>query len=82
MTIKVGERGQPFRIDASFVMSGNSGLEIKITDPDGVETTFTKSTTPAVSAPAVALVNDKELGNVPASEYWELTTTTTAPFAK
>ncbi len=73
MTIKKGEIGQPFRIDASFVMSGSTGLEILFTKPDGTTANLTQATTPAVTAPAVALVNDPELGNVPASEYFEVT---------
>jgi len=74
MSIKVAEIGQPFRIDASFDMSGSTGLEIKFTDPSGTEFTYTQATTPAVTAPADALTNDPELGNVPASEYFEITT--------
>lgn len=73
MSIKVGEVGQPFRIDASFDMSGSTGLEILFTRPDGTTFTLTKVTTPAVSAPAVALTNDPELGDVAASEYFEVT---------
>jgi len=34
-------------------------------------------TSPAVSAPAVALVNDPELGNVAASTYFEYSTSGT-----
>ena len=80
MTIKVGEKGQPFRIDASFDMSGSSAMQITFTAPDGTETVLTDATTPAVTAPAVALTNDPELGTVPASEYFEVTTTAASPF--
>ncbi len=74
MTIKIGEKGQPFRIDASFDMSGSTGLEILFTAPSGTEFTKTQATTPAVTAPAVQLTNDPELDTVPASEYFEYTT--------
>lgn len=75
MTIKVGEKGQPFRISTSYDMSGSTALSIKFTAPaTGTDFTKTNSTTPAVSAPAVALTNDPELGNVSASEYFEYTT--------
>ena len=75
MTIKVTEKGQPFRIATSFDMSGNTALQIEFTAPtSGTDFTATDLTTPAVSAPAVALVNDPELGSVTASTYFEYTT--------
>jgi len=75
VSIKVTEKGQPFRISTGFDMSGSSALSIKFTAPSaGTDFTKTNSTTPAVSAPAVALTNDPELGTVPASEYFEYTT--------
>lgn len=75
MTIKVGEKGQPFRIATAFDMSGSSALSIAFTAPTG-GTDFTV-TDPDVTAPAVALTDDPELGNVPASMYFEYTTTGT-----
>ena len=75
MTIKVTEKGQPFRIATGFDMSGSTALSIAFTAPDGgTDFTVTNLTTPAVSAPAVALVNDPELGNQSASTYFEYTT--------
>lgn len=76
MTIKVGEKGQPFRIDTNgFDMSGSTALSIAFTAPTGgTDFTYTQATTPAVTAPAVALTNDPELGNVAASTYFEVTT--------
>ena len=74
MTIKVGEKGQPFRISTGYDMSSSTGLSIKFTKPDGTTFTVNEGTTPAVTAPAVALTNDPELGNVSASTYFEYTT--------
>jgi len=75
MTIKLGEKGQPFRISTGFDMSGSTALNIAFTAPEGgTDFTATDLTTPAVSAPAVALTNDPELGTVAASTYFEYTT--------
>ncbi len=75
MTIKVTEKGQPFRIGTSYDMSGSTALSIAFTAPSGgTDFTATNLTTPAVSAPAVALTNDPELGTVSASTYFEYTT--------
>tara|TARA_R110000822_G_scaffold65687_3_gene160799 strand:- start:2212 stop:2553 length:342 start_codon:yes stop_codon:yes gene_type:complete len=74
MTIKVGEKGQPFRIATGYDMSSSTALSIKFTKPDATTFTVTNLTTPAVSAPAVALTNDPELGSVAASTYFEYTT--------
>lgn len=74
MTIKVTEKGQPFRIATGFDMSSSTGLSIKFTKPDATTFTVTQATTPAVTAPAVALTNDPELGTVAASTYFEYTT--------
>ena len=75
MTIKLGEKGQPFRISTGFDMSGSTALNIAFTAPEGgTDFTATDLTTPAVSAPAVALTNDLELGTVAASTYFEYTT--------
>lgn len=78
MTIKVTEKGQPFRISTGFDMSGSTALSIAFTAPaDGTSFTVTQATSPAVTAPAVALSNDPELGDVPASTYFEYTTSGT-----
>jgi hypothetical protein len=75
MTIKIGEKGQPFRISTGFDMSGSTALSIAFTAPEGgTGFTATQATTPAVSAPAVALTNDPELGTIAASTYFEYTT--------
>lgn len=56
-------------------MSGSTVLSVKFTAPAaGTNFTKTNSTTPAVSAPAVGLTNDAELGTVAASTYFEYTT--------
>lgn len=78
MTIKVGEKGQPFRIATEFDLSGFTGLAIEFTAPTG-GTSFiaTDLTTPAVSAPAVALTNDPGFTppqSVGASTYFEYPT--------
>ena len=77
MTIKATESNQPFRLAPSFVLSSNTGLTLQFTSPSGTVTTHTKASSPAVTAPAVALTNDPELGDVAASTYFELFTTTT-----
>ena len=77
MTIKKGESNQPFRISTTFDMSNNTALSLFFTAPDGTQTTHTDASSPAVTAPAVALTNDPELGDVTASTYFELKTTTT-----
>ena len=75
MSIKVGEKGQPFRIATGFDMSGSTALSIVFTAPtNGADFTRTNATSPAVTAPAVALTSDPELGNVAASTYFEYTT--------
>jgi hypothetical protein len=78
MTIKVGERGQPFRIATGFDMSGFTALSIVFTAPsNGASFTATNLTTPAVTAPAVALTNDPGFTppqSVAASTYFEYTT--------
>jgi hypothetical protein len=79
MTIKAGEKGQPFRIAADFDMSGSTGLSIKFTKPDGTTTfTVTEASGSPVTAPAVALTNDpgfNPVRSVAASEYFEYTST-------
>ena len=70
MTIKVGEKGQPFRISTSFDMSGSTGLSIAFTAPaTGTDFTVTEASGSAVTAPAVALTNDPELGKIIADAF-------------
>ena len=77
-SIKVTEIGQPFRIATDFDMSGYTGLEIVFTaPPGGTDFTVTNLTTPAVTAPAVELVNNASFNpprSVAASEYLEYIT--------
>ena len=55
MTIKVSEKGQPFRISTTFDMSGSTGLSIAFTAPDtGTDFTVTEASGSAVTAPAAA----------------------------
>jgi len=77
MTIKVGEKGQPVRIATNFDMSASTVLTIAFTLEGGTNFTVTNSSPSPVSAPAVALVNDPQLGNRAASTYFEYTTTGT-----
>lgn len=72
MTIKKGSVGVPLRVATGFIMSGFTSLTMIITKPDGTRLTKT-SGAGEVSAPAVALVNDPDLGNQDASTYFEYT---------
>ncbi len=74
MTIKKGSIGIPLRIATGFDMSGSTSLTMIITKPDGTKLTKT-SGAGEVSAPAVALTSDPDLGNVDASKYLEYTNT-------
>jgi len=77
LSIKVGEKGQPARIATNFDMSGSTGLTIKFIPPStgGTEFTVTEVSGSPVTAPAVPLTNDPELGNRAASTYFEYITT-------
>jgi hypothetical protein len=76
MTIRVGAKGVPFRYATGGLdMSASTGLTLNFTKPANAGTLQkTEATTNAVTAPAVALVNDPDLGNQPASTYMEFTT--------
>jgi len=78
MTIKVNEKGQPFRIATGFDMSGFTALSIEFTAPtNGTSFTVTDLTTPAVTAPAILLTNDPAFTpprNIAASTYFEYIT--------
>ncbi len=67
MGIKVGESGKIFRYGTSFDMSSSTSLELKFTNPAGVEISVTN---PKVTAPAVG-VTDPDVGPLVASEYME-----------
>ena len=73
MTIKVGESGKTFRVNAGFDLSSNTSLDLIFTKPDGTEVTITDA---RVSAPAVN-VTDDDLGALTASEYFEFSTLST-----
>lgn len=75
MAIKTGESNKAFRVATSYDMSSSTALQLDFIDPNGVESTLTNLTTPAVTAPAVA-VTDPDLGPLSASEYMEFDTTT------
>lgn len=70
MTIKKGSIGVPLRISTGFDMSGFTSLTMVITKPDGTKLTKT-SGAGEVTAPSVPLVNDPDLGNLPANVYLE-----------
>lgn len=77
MSVSVGESNRTFRVATNFDMSSFTGLQLDFTAPDGTETTITDLTTPAVSAPAVA-VTDPDLGSLAASTYMQFQTITTS----
>lgn len=74
MTFRVGEVGKPFRYSTDgFDMSSSTGLTLNFTKPDNTTLQKTESSSNAVTAPAVALTNDPDLGTVAASTYFEFT---------
>jgi len=76
MPISTGESNKLFRVATNFDMSSSTALQLDFTDPNGTTSTLTNATTPAVTAPAVA-VTDPDLGALAASEYMEFATITT-----
>jgi len=72
MSIRVGQVGVPFRVATGFDMSGSTALSLIFTRPDGTQLT---KTNPDVTAPAVPLAGDPDLGSVAASTYFEYTNT-------
>lgn len=76
MSVSVGESNRTFRVATNFDMSSFTGLQLDFTAPDNTVTTLTDLTTPAVSAPAVA-ITDPDLGALAASTYMEFDTITT-----
>jgi len=76
MSIRAGAVGVPFRYSTNGLdMSGSTGLTLNFIKPNGTDTLQkTQATTNAVTAPAVALVNDPDLGNQTASTYMEFST--------
>jgi hypothetical protein len=71
MSISKGEIGRIFNFGTSYDMSGSTGLELKFTKPDGTEVTVTNLSTPAVTAPAVELTSDPDIGTQAASTYFQ-----------
>ena len=75
MSIQIGQFGVPFRLSTNGLdMSAFTKFTLNFTAPDGTTLQKTELTTNAVSAPAVALVNDPDLGNQSASTYFEFIT--------
>jgi len=75
MAIVVGAFGEPFRVSTNGLdMSAFTAFTINFTAPDATTLQKTELTTNAVSAPAVALVNDEFLGNQASSTYLEFIT--------
>ena len=77
MPISTDESNKLFRVATNFDMSSSTDLQLDFTDPNGVVSTLTSSTTPAVTAPAVA-VTDPDLGALSASEYMQFATISTS----
>lgn len=78
MSIKVGEVGKLFSYGTSFDLSGSTALDLKLTAPDGSETTISN---PRVTAPTSDLeatienVDGTETVTVfPASTYMQFAT--------
>jgi hypothetical protein len=76
MPIKAAESNKAFRYATSFDMSSSTSLSLKFTSPTGIVTTLTDATTPAVTAPALA-ITDADLGALAASTYMEFKTLAT-----
>lgn len=68
MPIRVAEVGKLFEAGAFFDLSGNTSMEIRLKDPDGVITTIP---TGRITAPGVAS------GDFPADTYMQFTTLAT-----
>lgn len=78
MSLVVGQSGVPFRLTTNGLdMSAFTAFTLNFTKPDGTTLQKTELTTNAVSAPAVALSNDPDLGDVAASTYFEFITVVT-----
>jgi len=74
MSITVGEVGREFRLSTGgFNMSTSTGLSLIFTKPDNTKLTKTEASSNPVTAPAVALVNDPDLGDQAESTYFEFT---------
>jgi hypothetical protein len=77
MAIVATEVGKAFRLSTGYDMSASTGLTLNFTSPTGVALQKTEATVNAVTAPAIALTNDPDLGNQPASTYFEFLTVAT-----
>ncbi len=74
MSISVGEFGYPWRLSTNGLdMSSFTGFELNFTKPDDSTLQKDEASANPVSAPAVALVNDPDLGSQSASTYLEFT---------
>jgi hypothetical protein len=74
VSISKNEVGRDFKLSTgSFDMSSSTGLSLLFTKPDGSTLLKTEASANPVTAPAVALVNDPDLGDQPASTYFQFT---------
>lgn len=53
MSINVGEIGKSLYVNARFDLSGNTSLELEVTNPSGATKTLTGVTAPAVDSPNI-----------------------------
>jgi hypothetical protein len=74
MTIRRGEIGRTFILATGFDMSAFTELRLTFTDPNGTSVTVT--TADGVTAPAVPLVDDPDVGDQPASTYFQFVNST------
>jgi len=75
VTVRVNDEGKNLVVNAEFDLSGNTSLEVVLTDPAGNETVFTSSAN-NVTAPAVSVtveVNGQD-ETFAANEYWQYPT--------
>lgn len=75
MSLNVGESGKLFGYNTNFDLSPNTLLELKITDPNGVETAINSSRITAPASSAAFDENGKDVTYL-ANEYMQFTTTT------
>jgi hypothetical protein len=72
VTFRVGDSNKAFRYATNgFDMSAYTGLTLNFTKPDNTALQKTEASANPVDAPAVALVNDPDIGNQSASTYME-----------
>jgi len=74
MSINKGEVGRAFRLTTGgYDMSSSTGLTVILTKPDGTKLTKTEASSNPVTAPAIELINDPDVGSQAASTYFEFT---------